>query len=317
MLWFHQLQNIIGIPNDAVMLRMLRISSEIREFWGFTKVPHEAQITRFCQNFVNYLGMMFDNLVEITEPVCHELDSKKADYLLYNTTGIEVNVAQNNPKFMGNKLSQAKKSAKKNSEYDPYKGVYALLPETAKANPFVKHQHINGNFCYAHKAGIFSNGSGIVRHISVFDEDFKQRHSEIITHKTDNPTLDKEIGDSTLLKPILLDFFISHPHFLRNYSTFLADSSFDSYDNYTMLNRDFHFRRICIPLNPRNSKSAHICPLNKTPFTFLGISGGKNRSKRSKFFCHKSVKAPKSTKRICTCDTTCTTSSYGRCGVYS
>ena len=34
---------------------------------------------------------------------------------------------------------------------------------------------------------------------------------------------------------------------------------------------------------------------------------------RFKFVCHKSEIVPKSTKRICTCDTPCTDSSYGRC----
>jgi hypothetical protein len=71
---------------------------------------------------------------------------------------------------------------------------------------------------------------------------------------------------------------------------------FDSYDNYSMLKNDFHFNRVCIPLNLRNSKKANtsfdefgtpICPIDKTPFTFLGKSGGKNRSARFKWVCHK------------------------------
>ena len=320
MLWFSQLQNIIGIADDTVMLRVLQISSELREFCGFDTVPNEAQITRFRQNFVEHTGLMFENLVEVTEPICRELDPKKADYLLYDTSGVKANVTENNPKFMASKLTQAKKLAKKNPEYDPYKGVYALLPETAKANPFVKHQHINGHFCYAHKAGLITNGIGIVRHIAFFDERFRAKHPNVVSPKTDNPNLDKEIGDSTSLKPVLSDFFSAHPTF--SFKTFLADSSFDSYDNYTMLSKDFHFERICIPLNPRNSKAAHadfnengtpVCPLDKTPFTYLGTSSGKNRSMRFKWVCHKSLKVPKSSKRTCICDTPCTTSTYGRC----
>jgi hypothetical protein len=155
-----------------------------------------------------------------------------------------------------------------------------------------------------------------------FDEDFKRTHPETTSQKTDNPALDKEVSDSASLKPVLLDFFAYHPHFWRTYHTFLADSAFDSYDNYTMLNKGFHFRRVCIPLNPRNSKSAHpdfddngtpVCPIDKTPFIYLGVSGGKNRSKRLKFVCHKSVKIKGTTKRICTCDNPCTTKPYGRC----
>ena len=54
-----------------------------------------------------------------------------------------------------------------------------------------------------------------------------------------------------------------------------------------------------------------ICPIDKTPFTFLGKSGGKNCSARFKWVCHKSK--PCGTSRICTCETPCTESSYGKC----
>ena len=105
-----------------------------------------------------------------------------------------------------------------------------------------------------------------------------------LTPKTDDPTQDKEIGDSTSLKPALSDFFTAHPEF--NFSTFLGDAAFDSYDNYSMLKNDFNFSRACIPLNKRGSKKPHdnfdefgcpICPKDKTPFICLEKSGGKNR----------------------------------------
>ena len=45
---------------------------------------------------------MFEHLVEITEPVCREIDPKKADYLMYDTTGIERNVnANKRPRLFG------------------------------------------------------------------------------------------------------------------------------------------------------------------------------------------------------------------------
>jgi len=320
MLWFGQLQNFIGVKDDAAMLRVLQLSSELREFCGFVNVPDAYCISTFRKDFAEYLGLLFEHLVEVTEPICRAIDPKKADYLLYDPTGIKAKVSENNPKFMNMKLDQAKKIAKNNPDYDPYKGVYSLLPDTAKANPFLKRQHINGHFCYAHKVGILTNGIGIVRGLYLFDDRFRAKHPDIVERKTDNPDLDKEIGDSTSLKPVLSDFFHAHPSFL--YKTFIADSSFDSYDNYTMLKHDFHFDRICIPLNPRNSASAHndfdkngtpVCPIDKTPFTYLGVSGGKNRSKRLKFVCHKSIKIKGTTKRICTCDTPCTTKPYGRC----
>jgi hypothetical protein len=237
---------------------------------------------------------------------------------LCTPTGVKANVTENNPKFIESKLTQAKKLSKKNPEYDPYKGVYSLLPETAEANPFVKQQFINGHFCYAQKAGLLFNGIGIVRHISFFDERFKDKHPDIVEQKTDNPDLDKEISDSASLKPALSDFLEAHPTF--SYKTFLADSAFDSYDNYSMLrNEFFKFDRICIPLNPRNSGNAHIdfdvngtpvCPKDKTPFVFDIVCRGKNRSTRFKYICHNSVKIKGNKNPICICDNPCTNNSY-------
>ena len=43
--------------------------------------------------------MIFDKLVEITEPICREIDPKKADYLIYDPTGIKAHVAENKPSF--------------------------------------------------------------------------------------------------------------------------------------------------------------------------------------------------------------------------
>jgi len=321
-LWFFILQKTIGINEDSTFLTVLRLSEELREFCGFDDVPDASKITRFKQDFVAYIEKVFENFVEITEPICRELDEKKADYLIYDTTGIKGNVAENNPKFLNFKLSQAKSAAKKNPEIKPHALAYSMMPDTATANPFIKQQYINGHFCYAHKAGILTNGLGIVRHISFFDDVFRCRHPDIVSKKTDDPDLDKEVGDSTSLKPVLLDFFEAHPAFA--YKTFIGDSAFDKYDHYSMLRDEFHFDRVVIPLNPRNSSFSNsnaefdsngtpICPVDKTPFNYLGVSGGKGRSKRFKWVCHKSEKVPESSKRKCSCDTPCTDSAYGRC----
>ena len=312
------LQKILGIEKDSTLLSILKMSGELREFCGFDDVPDAAKITRFKQDFVVYIEKVFENMVEITEPICREIDAKKADYLIYDSTGIEAHVAENNPKFLNTKLNRAKNVSKKNPQLNPYSLAYSMMPESAAANPFVNQQYINGHFCYAHKAGILTNGLGIVRGISFFDEGFKRKHPEVVSKKTDNPDLDKEIGDSTSLKPVLSDFFDAHPSF--SYKTFLGDSAFDSYDNFNMLRDDFHFGRVAIPLNPRNTSTAHsdfdsngtpICPIDKTPFTFIGFSGGKNRSDRFKWACHKSKH--KGSSRVNTCDTPCTDSTYGRC----
>jgi len=210
---YFTLQAMLGIDKDTTMLTLLKISIELRDFCEFDKVPAASQITRFRQDFVSYIKKVFDNLVEITEPICREIDAKKSDYLIYDPTGIEAYVSENNPKFLNSKIKDAKKLAKRNPDINPFSLAYSSMPETAKSNPFVKQQYINGHFCYAHKAGILTNGLGIVRDIAFFDENFKRRHPEVVSKKTDNPQFDKEIGDSTSLKPVLLDFLRHTLHF--------------------------------------------------------------------------------------------------------
>ena len=318
------LQRIFGYTEDSQLLLTLRHSSEMRDFCELKKVPDAAKITRFKQEFIVYIEEVFDTLVEQTEPICRQMDEELADCLVFDTTGIESYVAENNPKFLNGKLSQAKAFAKKNPGYDPYKGVYSLMPDTALANSNVKRQYINGHFCYAQKVGILTNGLGIVRHIDLFDEDFKATHPEMpIDKREDDPSLVKEIGDSKALLPVLDDFRKAHP--LLKFSTFLGDGAFDSYDIYRALLGPYGFQRAVIPLNIRNSSKAPsadlndvgipLCPKDKTPMRLNGSCAGKNRSKRFKFVCPKSkvVQTEKGATRKCFCDSPCTASSYGRC----
>ena len=312
------LQKLLGISSDALLITILHCCKELREFCGFSKVPDASQFSRFRGNFCEQLAKMFEYLVELTEPICREINAKKADYLIYDTTGLELAVAENNPKFFNAKLKEAKKFSKTVPGYDPYKGVYSLLPSASKTNPDAKQQYINGHFCYATKIGIVTNGLGICRHIEFFDDEFHYRHPEIVTLSSDNPDETKEIGDSISLKPVLSDFFSAHPNF--SYGTFIGDSALDSYENYALLKNEFGFQRACIPMNSRNSKiqdanfddaGKPVCPIDRTPFLYLGKSGGKNRSQRFKWVCPKSVQ--KGGTRVCTCENPCTDSTYGKC----
>lgn len=318
------LQKIFGYVNDIVLLVTLRHSREMRRFCGFSKVPEAAKLTRFKQDFLPYIMEVFERLVELTEPICRAMDAELADCLIYDTTGIESYVAENNPKFFSLKLRQAKFMAKTNPDTDPYRAVYGLLPDCAAANTAVKQQYINGHFCYAQKAGLLTNGLGIVRHIAFFDEDFQKSHPEILVEKrTDNPDADKEIGDSRTLLPVLRDFGGKHP--ALRYSTFLGDAAFDSYDTYRALLKEFGFTRAVIPMNCRNTASRHdallddfgipLCPHDGAQLKFQGVCGGKNRSKRLKFVCPETVtvRTASGVSLRCTCENPCTPSKYGRC----
>lgn len=317
------LQRIFGYADDRLLLATLRHSREMREFCGFRKVPDAAKLTRFKQNFLPHIMGVFEHLVDVTEPICRAMDAELADELIFDTTGVESYVQENNPKFFNAKFAAAKVYAKTNPQFEPHQGVYTLLPDCAHVNSAVKKQYINGHFCFAQKAGILTNGLGIVRHIDLFDEDFKARHPELKMEKRkSDPGLDKEIGDAKALLPVLRDFRAAHPSL--TYSTFMGDSSFDSYDLYDALLGDYCFSRAVIPLNTRNSSKKAtlnfneygipLCPTDKTPLRYRGVCGGKNRSKRIKFICPKSVtvKSPKGSTWVCRCEHPCSPSAYGR-----
>jgi hypothetical protein len=312
------LKTVFGYRDDTQLLDTLRYSKEMREFCGLRRVPDAAQLSRFRIRFADYLQFMLDELVELTEPICREMNPELADCLAFDTTGVESYVRENNPKFFNSKLRQAKAMCKNNQNANPYQTVYGLLPEVADTNHDVKQQYINGHFCYAQRFAIVTNGLGVVRDIRQLGRNFKAQHPEMkIGKRTDNPNIDKEISDSAALKPVLSDFFAAHPGHSRK--TFLGDSAFDSYDNYSLLLNDFDFDKALIPLNSRISSSAHdgfdqngvpLCPNTGKQLKCLGLSGGKNRSNRIKFVCPKSL-AEHGT-RVCKCETPCTHSEYGR-----
>jgi len=314
------LQRIFHFTEDTQLLNVLHCAAEMRAFCELDKVPDASKLTRFKQDFCGWLARMFEGLVELTEPICREMDADLADMLNFDTTGIESYVAENNPKFLMSKEKQAKSYAKVNPDFDAEKGRYAFMPQAAHSNREVKYEYINGHYCYAQKAAVLSNGMGIVRHLDLLDLDFRLRHPEIPTEKrTKDPIIDKEIGDSTALKPVLQDFRAAHPN-LR-YGIFSGDAAFDKYDNYTFLLKEFGFKQAIIPLNPRNSAGANetpfnehgtpLCPKDGTPLTAKGSCGGKHRSRRLKFVCPKAKKSGSTLRSGC--EKPCTPSKYPRC----
>ena len=68
------------------------------------------RLTRFKQNFLDQL--IFDKLVALTEPVCQAIDSAKADMTIFDSSGIEAWVTENNPKYANRIIKQLKAYAK-------------------------------------------------------------------------------------------------------------------------------------------------------------------------------------------------------------
>lgn len=314
------LQKIFSIPTDSLLILFLSLCKELRDFCGFSKVPDAPLFTRFKQNFLPYLELMFNRMVDYTEPICHAIDSALANILTFDTSGIELYVSENNPKTLNSLIKKLKTYYKDKPEVDPYKMAYGLMPPQAASSPDAKQQYINGHFCYADKFAILTNGLGIIRHIAFLDDDFKLNHPELpIDKKSDSPDEDKSIGDSSALKPVLSDFFSLHPNF--HPVTFLGDSAFDTIETYRFLKDDFHFLKVLIPYNPRNESTLKkvgyneygypTCPNDPSlSMLYRGIAREKGRSDRFKWGCPKihMVKG----EWICDCKEPCSTAKRGR-----
>lgn len=105
---------------------------------------------------------------------------------IFDSSGIEAFVTENNPKYANRIIRQLKAYAKSmgfDKNYDPYKAAYGTMPSHAAANPEIKKLYINGHFCYVFKFGIVTNGLGIIRHTSFLHNYTPQNHSLIFLYK--------------------------------------------------------------------------------------------------------------------------------------
>lgn len=315
------LQKIFSIPSDSLLIILLHICKELREFCGFSKVPDASKFTRFKQDFLPFLEQMFSSMVDYTEPICMAIDATLASTITFDTTGIELYVKENNPKTLNSLIKKLKAFYKNKPEVDPHKMAYGLMPSQAESSSDAKQMYINGHFCYADKLAIITNGLGIIRHIAFLDDtEFKSNHPYMaVEKKTDSPDEDKSIGDSSALKPVLEDFFSAHPSFKPH--TFLRDSAFDAIDIYSSLKDDFHFEKALIPYNPRNESTLvpvgyneygyPVCPKDSSlQMKYQGPCHEKGRADRIKWGCPKM--SYKKGQWSCNCKEPCSTAAKGR-----
>jgi len=329
-LWALVMQRIFSIPTDSLLILFLRYSRGLRDFCGFVKVPDASKITRFKQDFAEDLKAMFDGLVDLTEPICQEIDGRLAAMTVFDTSGIEAFVTENNPKYANALIKRLKawKAAKAiGDSYDPYKAAYGMMPPHAAASPSVKQMYANGHFCYAYKFGVVSNGLGIVRDIAFYDNAYLAAHPEIpVGKKTDSPDEDKSLADSKALLPTLKEFFGKHPSIRPD--VFLGDAAFDAADIYAGLLADggLGFSKAFIPLNARAAPKHADCPLNadgvpccpKDPSLPMKPEGSKSHLRCGrptfKFVCPKMRWESEGGKyrRVTSCENPCTDSPCGR-----
>lgn len=320
MIYAFILKNILAIPSIELLISLLHISSEMRQFCGFLKVPHKSQFSRFKDNYLENLNDLFNNLVDVTEEISKEINPFLASILITDTTGFEAYVTENNPKFYQSQLKKAKTYAKlfaKNnpdSTFDVEKYAQGQMPKSANSNPDMKLAYLNGHFGYFQKCIISTNALGVVRNVNFYDADNN-------LEKDLRPQDIKDNYDAKSLIPSLETYFQLHPNF--SYKYFLGDAGFDADDNYAYL----HEKNIMpiISLNPRNSPSlpqpgfnevgVPLCPYDSSlPMIYDGITREKGRADRIKYICPKAKKINVKGKisYILNCENPCTNSKCGR-----
>lgn len=161
------LQKIFSIPTDSLLLLFLNLCKELRDFCGFSKVPNASLMSRFKHDFESYIELMFQRMVDYTEPICQLIDSSLAQMLTFDTSGIALYVTENNPKTLNALIKKLKAFYKDKPDVDPYKMAYGLMPSQAATCPDAKQMYINGHFCYADKFAILTNGLGIASQLTV------------------------------------------------------------------------------------------------------------------------------------------------------
>lgn len=189
-------QKILGLSEIKTFLNILNLSSELRTLCRFFKVPHESQFCRFKTDYITHIQDFFNNLVDITEPICKQLNSALSKIIIADTTGIEAYVKENSPEFFESILRVGKSINKIDSNIIPHKYVCSKMPKETYANPEIKLSYINGHFCYALKATTLVNGLGIIRHIDFNDTQVMDFENNITAENA------KDDYDSKTLIPI-------------------------------------------------------------------------------------------------------------------
>ena len=267
---------------------------------------------------------MFDHLVDLIEPICQKLNLALPDMTIFDTSGIEAWVTENNPKHANRIIKQLKAFKKPHNlddSCDFYKAAYGSMPTHAASNHAIQQMYINWHFCYAYNFSIFTNGLGIVRDISFFNKGFLNAHPDIVVEKKfDSPDEDKSLADSKALLHVLIHFFKKHP--LIEPKPSLSDAAFETVEIYKSLFEGIGFRKAFIPIHVKlsmegtgytvNENIIPYCPHDPT----LSMKREGSKFPTLKFVCPKIRweynPADKLKHQVCHCDKPCTTSSCGR-----
>jgi hypothetical protein len=303
------LQRAFTISTTELLIAILGISSELREFCGFDKVPDKSKFSRFKTKFHNELEEFFHSMVDLTEPMCRTINSEASKALIIDTTGIEVYVTENNSKFLASlqkSIESYHKSRKRNVEpAQIIAQAVKQMPKTSSSNPDASYQYTNGHFAYALKGAVICNKLGLVRHLK-FCDTFNSLSDDLVE--------EKYLYDSKIFTPTLREFHNRHGSF--NYKYILGDAGFDTIDNNNIAYSECGMIPL-IALNQRYSKPDHpkpginnTCP--KDPSLELKVDctvNEKNRKTRIKLMCPRTKRTSKG--YVCSCDNPCSDSKLG------
>lgn len=93
---------------------------------------------------------MFIKLVDVTEPICNEIDPYLASMLSYDTSAVESYVTENNPKYLNSNINKLKTYYRINgidkSTDDIYKQAFKTLPKVASSNSSIRKMYANRSF---------------------------------------------------------------------------------------------------------------------------------------------------------------------------
>ena len=64
------LPKIFSIPAGTLLILLLHLCKGLRNFCGFSKIPDAPLFSRFKPKLTDYLELMFQQMVDYTEPLC-------------------------------------------------------------------------------------------------------------------------------------------------------------------------------------------------------------------------------------------------------
>lgn len=102
------LQKLFSIPTDSLLILLLHICKELRNFCGFSKIPDALLFTRFKLGLADHIELMFQRMVDFTEPICQAIGFSLTSILTFDTSGIELFVSGNNPKTFNSLIRRLK-----------------------------------------------------------------------------------------------------------------------------------------------------------------------------------------------------------------